>query len=61
MSGVTGGGSTADRRVLDEASGVRAMTWVMAIMVFLTVLATALGLATLTARRAVLTDLRRTL
>ena len=50
MSGVTGGGSTADRRVLDEASGVRAMTWVMAIMVFLTVLATALGLATLTAR-----------
>ncbi|KQM62515.1 permease [Sphingomonas sp. Leaf17] len=47
---VTGGGSTAERRVLDEASGVRAMTWVMAIMVFLTVLATALGLATLEAR-----------
>lgn len=50
MSAAKGGGSTADRRVLDEASGVRAMTWVMAIMVFLTVLATALGLATLTAR-----------
>lgn len=50
MSAAKGGGSTADRRVLDEASGVRAMTWVMAIMVFLTVLATALGLGTLTAR-----------
>lgn len=36
----------ADRRVLDEAGGVRAMTWVMAIMLFLTLLAAALGLGT---------------
>jgi cell division transport system permease protein len=32
--------------VLDEAPGVRAMTWVLAIMLFLTVLAAALGLST---------------
>ncbi len=38
--------SGADRRVLDEASGLRAMTWVMAIMLFLTLLAAALGLGT---------------
>ncbi|RZL53359.1 MAG: permease, partial [Sphingomonas sp.] len=31
--------SGADRRVLDEAGGLRAMTWVMAIMLFLTLLA----------------------
>ena len=38
------GGS--ERRVLDEAGGFGAMTWVMAIMLFLTVLAGALGLGT---------------
>ena len=45
---------SADRRtqrVLDEASGPRAMTAVMAIMVFLTVLAAAAGLGTLGAAR----------
>ncbi len=42
----------AERRVLDEAGGLRAMTAVMAIMVFLTVLAAALGLATAGAARA---------
>ena len=35
-----------DRRVLDDAGGFGAMTWVMAIMLFLTVLAAALGLGT---------------
>ena len=35
-----------ERRVLDEAGGFGAMTWVMAIMLFLTVLAAALGLGT---------------
>ncbi len=34
------------RRVLDEAGGLRAMTGVMAVMLFLTVLAAAAGLAT---------------
>ncbi|QNE33101.1 permease [Sphingomonas sp. NBWT7] len=34
------------RRVLDEARGVRAMTWVIAIMLFLTILGAALGIAT---------------
>ena len=43
---------TSERRVLDEAGGVRAMTWVMAIMVFLTILAASLGLATAGAARA---------
>ncbi|AIT07422.1 permease [Sphingomonas taxi] len=38
--------SGADRRVLDEAGGLRAMTWVMAIMLFLTLLAAAMGLGT---------------
>lgn len=33
-----------DRRLLDEGRSTRAMTWIMAIMVFLTVLAGALGL-----------------
>jgi cell division transport system permease protein len=33
-----------DRRLLDESRRTRAMTWIMAIMVFLTVLAGALGL-----------------
>ena len=37
----------ADRRLLDDRRGTRAMAWVMAIMLFLTVLAAALGLATL--------------
>ncbi|MDF2495602.1 permease [Sphingomonas sp.] len=40
----TGGERT--RRVLDEARGVRAMVWIIAIMLFLTVLGAALGLAT---------------
>ncbi|WP_277969798.1 cell division protein FtsX [Sphingomonas echinoides] len=39
--------SAADRRLLDDRHGTRAMAWVMAIMLFLTVLAAALGLATL--------------
>ena len=38
--------TAADRRVLDDRRGTRAMTWIMAIMLFLTVLAAALGLAT---------------
>ena len=46
----TRGGETrrggADRRVLDEAGTLRAMTWVMAIMLFLTLLAAAAGLGT---------------
>ncbi|HEU0065702.1 MAG TPA: permease, partial [Sphingomonas sp.] len=48
MSGqrASGGSTAGERRVLDEAGTVRAMTWVMAIMVFLTMLAAALGLAT---------------
>ena len=41
--------SAADRRLLDESQGTRAMTWIMAIMLFLTVLAAALGLGTLSA------------
>lgn len=42
----------AERRVLDEAGGLRAMTAVMAIMVFLCMLAAALGLATASAARS---------
>ncbi len=42
----SGARTSAERRVLDEAGGLRAMTWVMAIMLFLTMLAAALGLAT---------------
>jgi cell division transport system permease protein len=38
--------SAADRRLLDESRGTRAMMWIMAIMLFLTVLAAALGLGT---------------
>ncbi|WP_140866828.1 cell division protein FtsX [Sphingomonas oligophenolica] len=44
--------SSSERRVLDEAGGVRAMTWVMAIMLFLTVLAAALGIGTRTSARS---------
>jgi cell division transport system permease protein len=36
--------NAADRRLLDEGQSTRAMTWIMAIMLFLTVLAGALGL-----------------
>lgn len=38
-----------DRRLLDEGRRTRAMTWIMAIMVFLTVLTGALGLGMFTA------------
>ncbi|WP_375420490.1 cell division protein FtsX [uncultured Sphingomonas sp.] len=41
----------ANARVLDETGGLRAMTWVMAIMLFLTVLAAALGLGTASGAR----------
>ena len=41
---------TDERRVLDEAGGLRAMTGVMAVMLFLLVLAAAAGLATANAR-----------
>jgi cell division transport system permease protein len=51
MSRATKARSSAERRVLDEAGGLRAMTWVMAIMLFLTMLAAALGLATAGAAR----------
>ena len=44
-------------RLLDEAQGVRAMTWVMAIMLFLTVLAAALGIATRSATRSLASEL----
>lgn len=40
------GAGERTRRVLDEARGVRAMVWIIAIMLFLTVLGAALGLAT---------------
>ena len=36
-----------DRRLLDEGRRTRAMTWIMSIMLFLTVLAGALGLGML--------------
>lgn len=42
----------ADRRILDERGGTRAMTWIMAIMLFLTVLAAALGLGMVNAAAA---------
>ena len=42
----------ADRRLLDERGGTRAMTWIMAIMLFLTVLAAALGLGMVNAAGA---------
>lgn len=41
-----------ERRVLDEAGGARAMTGVLAVMLFLLVLAAAAGLATANARAA---------
>ncbi|MDN4629944.1 permease [Sphingomonas sp. PsM26] len=44
---MTGRLLAADRRLLDDRRGTRAMAWVMAIMLFLTVLAAAFGLATL--------------
>lgn len=44
--------ATRTARVLDDAGGVRAMTWVIAIMLFLTVLSAALGLATRSAARS---------
>jgi len=43
--------AASERRVLDEAGGFGAMTWVMAIMLFLTVLAAAVGLGTGAAAR----------
>jgi cell division transport system permease protein len=43
---------SSERHVLDEAGGLRAMTWVMAIMLFLTVLAAALGIGTRTSAQA---------
>jgi len=42
----------ADRRILDERGGTRAMTGIMAIMLFLTVLAAALGLGMVNAADA---------
>jgi cell division transport system permease protein len=42
----------ADRRLLDAGRQTRTMRWIMAIMLFLTVLAAALGLATLAAAHA---------
>lgn len=39
--------AAADRRLLDESRGTRAMTWIMGVMLFLTVLAASLGLGTL--------------
>lgn len=42
----------ADRRILDERGGTRAMTWIMAIMLFLTVLAAAFGLGMVNAASA---------
>ena len=47
----------ADRGVLDEPGRVGAMTWVLGIMVFLTVLAAALGLGTAAAARLMGHDL----
>lgn len=44
--------TAADRRILDDRRGTRAMTWIMAIMLFLTVIAAALGLATVNAADA---------
>ena len=45
------------KRVLDEARGVRAMIWVIAIMLFLTVLGAALGLSVRNAASALETQL----
>ena len=43
--------AASERQVLDAAGGFGAMTWVMAIMLFLTVLAAAVGLGTASAAR----------
>ena len=43
---------TPDRRMLDQRRQTRTMRWIMAIMLFLTVLAAALGLGTLGAARS---------
>ena len=43
---------TANRRLLDDGRRARAMSWVMAVMLFLTVLAAALGLGTIEAASA---------
>jgi cell division transport system permease protein len=45
------------RRVLDEARGVRAMIWIIAIMLFLTILGGALGVAMRNAAGALETEL----
>lgn len=45
-------GAAGERRWLDDARTMRAMRWIMAIMLLLTVLAAALGLSTWTATRA---------
>ena len=42
--------STDERRVLDEAGGARAMTWVLAVMLFLTLLAAGAGIGLARAR-----------
>lgn len=52
MNDVSTPKSERTRRVLDEARGVRAMVWIIAIMLFLTVLGAALGLATRNAASA---------
>jgi cell division transport system permease protein len=44
--------TAADRRVLDDRRSTRAMSWIMAIMLFLTVLAAALGLGMVNAASA---------
>lgn len=46
-----------ERRLLDDGRATRAMRWIMAIMLFLTVLAAALGLATWSATRSLDTEL----
>ncbi|ONF94921.1 cell division protein FtsX [Sphingomonas jeddahensis] len=57
MTNSTGKNGERTRRVLDEARGVRAMVWIIAIMLFLTVLGAALGLATRNAAGALETQL----
>ncbi|WP_448501999.1 cell division protein FtsX [Sphingomonas sp.] len=49
--------AAARRRLLDHGRSNRAMAWIMGIMLFLTVLAGALGLATFSATRALDADL----
>ncbi|TPG41274.1 permease [Sphingomonas koreensis] len=46
---MSAGGAASDRRLLDQSRQTRTMRWIMAIMLFLTVLAAALGLGTLSA------------